>query len=88
MHEGKVVIKRELMPDGRQKLIVKDLARATSATWSSPVDRPPPPAMASSRPIRAAEADQAREGLTREELFDDHRGGTDDACKRRATIAG
>jgi predicted dehydrogenase len=24
MHEGKVVIKRELMPDGRQKLIVKD----------------------------------------------------------------
>ena len=43
MHEGKVVIKRELMPDGRQKLIVKDPAtRATSATMRRRrVDRSP-----------------------------------------------
>ena len=39
--DGQVVIKREIMPDGRHKLILKDPASATSATESSPPADPP-----------------------------------------------
>ena len=93
--EGQVVIKREILPDGRHKLILKDPAtgdftrpgrrraadRATPSRSRSRRDRP------IGRRTGSPASIQRGDRVAREELVDDHRRRADDAgqpAERRA----